>query len=90
MKVPDEVNPGKNGQVQFKIQEFFWLQVEVDKKLMPLLTGSEHRGALKLGASPINLIVGGIVLETKKQIEKDLIQQPDDLVLNLSGDKPSG
>lgn len=97
MKVPDETNPGKNRQVRFKIvagchdyeaeiimNKFFWIQVEVDEKLMPILTGNEHRGALKLGASPINLIGGGIVSETKKQIERELTQQPEDLILNLS------
>jgi hypothetical protein len=59
---------------------FFWIQMEVDEKLMPTLTGINQKGSLKLGASPINLIGGGIVSETKKQIEKSLTGDLADLV----------
>ena len=54
--------------------------MEIDEKLMPTLTGTDQRGALKLGASPISLIGGGIVSETKKQIEKQLTGSLGDLV----------
>lgn len=54
--------------------KFFWIQMEIDERLMPFLTGADQKGALKLGASPISLIGGGIVSETKKQIEKQLRQ----------------
>lgn len=60
--------------------KFFWVQMEIDEKLMPTLTGMDQRGALKLGASPISLIGGGIVSETKKQIEKQLTGDLDALV----------
>jgi hypothetical protein len=60
--------------------KFFWVQMEIDEKLMPTLTGTDQRGALKLGASPISLIGGGIVSETKKQIEKQLTGSLGDLV----------
>ena len=92
-RVPDEANPGKTRLVRFKIvagchnynaeivnDRFFWIQIEVDELLMPILTGNEHRGALKLGASPITLIGGGIVSETKRNIEKQMTQHLDDIV----------
>ena len=47
---------------------------------MPILTGNELKGALKLGASPINLIGGGIVSETKKNLEKQMTQHLDEIV----------
>lgn len=91
-RFPDAANPGKTKVAHFKItagcfdkaaemidDKFFWVQVEIDEQLMPILTGSEMRGGLKLGASPINLIGGGIVSETKKNIEKELTQHLGDL-----------
>ena len=60
--------------------KFFWIQMEVDEKLMPTLTGTAQKGSLKLGASPINLLGGGIVSETKRQIEKSLAGDLDILV----------
>ena len=54
--------------------KFFWIQMEVDEKLMPTLTGINQRGSLKLGASSFNLIGGGIVQRLKSKLRRILQQ----------------
>ena len=53
--------------------KFFWIQMEVDEKLMPTLTGIDQRGSLKLGASSFNLIGGGIVQRLKSKLRRILL-----------------
>ena len=52
--------------------KYFWIQCEVDERLISQLTDPTMRGALQLGASPINLYGGGIVGETKKKLAEKI------------------
>ena len=55
--------------------KFFWINCEVDERLICKLTDPSMRGQLRIGASPINLYGGGVVSETKAKLAKKISQE---------------
>ena len=51
---------------------FYWLQFEVDEKLLNTLADVNVKGRLKLGATNIMLLGGGMVAKAKERIADQL------------------
>ena len=60
--------------------KYFWIQIEVDERLIHILTEPGMRGTLKLGASPINLYGGGIVSETKEKLKLKITTAANEVI----------
>ena len=72
----------KNIDLDEKDPRYFWVQFEVDERLMPELISL--KGRLRLGTCPIQLLGGGMVKCAKDKIAKDLELEVE-VVKNSSG-----
>ena len=57
---------------EIKEGKYFWIQIEMDERIISKLTDPIMKGCFKIGASPIQLFGGGIVSETKEKLSKKI------------------
>ena len=62
-------------EAEIKEGKYFWIQLEMDERIISKLTDPAMKGCLRLGASPIQLFGGGIVAQTKEKLTKKLTDE---------------
>jgi hypothetical protein len=65
---------------EIKEGKYFWIQIEMDERMISKLTDPIMKGCLKIGASPIQLFGGGIVSETKEKLTKKLTAEANQVI----------